>query len=98
MDLQDVCGEEGCNRVFHHACQCEWEYTQYKTNYPNGDPSIASYDSEGKKQCMHHHPHSEIALLSRTTTGVDALHDECDKKSAVPKKPPKVSKEDKLNK
>ena len=47
---------------------------------------------------MHHHPHSEIALLSRTTTGVDALHDECDKNAAVPKNPPKVSKEDKLNK
>ena len=47
---------------------------------------------------MHHHPHSGIALLSRTTVGVDALHNECDKNATVPKKPPKVSKEDKLKK
>ena len=98
MDPQDVCGKEGCNPVFHHACQCEWEFLQYKVDHPNGDPSIGSYDSEGKKRCMHHHPHSEIALLSRTTACVDTLHDECDKTAPVPKKPPKVSKEDKLNK
>ena len=47
---------------------------------------------------MHHHPHSEIALSSRTTVGVDALHDECDKNAAVPKKPQKVSKENKIKK
>ena len=42
--------------------------------------------------------HSKIALLSRTTAGVDTLGNECDKNAAVPKKPPKVSKEDKLKK
>ena len=98
MDPQDVCGEEGCNRVFHHACQCEWEFLQYKVDHPNGDPSIGSYDSEGKKRCMHHHPYAEIALLSRSPAGDDALHDECQKPAALPKKPPKMSKEDKLQK
>jgi hypothetical protein len=58
----DVCGEEGCNHVFDHTCQCEWEYLQYKIDFPDGDPSMSCYDSDGKKCCMHHHPCHDIAL------------------------------------
>jgi hypothetical protein len=47
---------------------------------------------------MYHHPYAEIALFSRTTAGVSALQDEYHKAAALPKKPPKVSKEDKLQK
>ena len=94
MAPTDICGEEGCNRKFHHACQCEWEYLQYKLDYPNGDPSMCSYDSEGKKRCIHHHPHHEIALASTTSADGAGVN----RKESPPKKALKLSKEDKVKK
>ena len=34
----DVCGVDGCQVVFHHLCQTEWEIYQYHLENPNGDP------------------------------------------------------------
>ena len=45
-------------------CQTEWESYQYRLECPNGDPSLSQYDSGGKKRCIHHHPHSKLAILA----------------------------------
>ena len=60
---KDVCGVDGCDSVFHHMCQTEWEFYQYHVDFPNGDPKDCIYDTGGKKRCIHHHPHSKLALL-----------------------------------
>ncbi len=31
-------------------------------DYPNGDPQDCVYDSSGKKLCVHHHPHGNVAV------------------------------------
>jgi hypothetical protein len=62
VPMKDVCSDEGCNIMFHHACQTEWEFHQYRLKYPEGDPSKCAYDSDGKKKCMRHHPFSAIAM------------------------------------
>ena len=35
---------------------------QYHLDYPNGDLQDCVYDSGGKKQCVHHHPHGNLAV------------------------------------
>ena len=71
----DKCGVEGCQLVLHHMCQTEWESYQYCLECPNGDPSLSKYDSGGKKRCIHHHPHSKLAIRtvqpSTAEAGVD---------------------------
>lgn len=62
VPMKDVCSDEGCNIMFHHACQTEWEFHQYRLKYPEGDPSKCAYDSDGKKKCMRHHPFSALAM------------------------------------
>jgi hypothetical protein len=59
---KDVCGVDGCNSVFHHMHQTEWEMYQYHVEFPDGDSKDCIYDSDGKKRCIHHHPHSKLAL------------------------------------
>ena len=98
MTPNNICGEEGCIHVFHHACQWEWKYLQYNIDYPNGDPSLSSYDSEDKKHCIHHHPHHEIALSSTASADGVVVNEKSGKKVAPRKKPPKLSKEDKWRK
>ncbi len=49
VEPNDVCGEDGCQSMFHHLCQTEWEIYQYHLDYPNGDPQDCVYDSGGKK-------------------------------------------------
>ncbi len=62
VEPKDVCGVDGCQTVFHHLCQTEWEIYQYHLENPNGDTRFCSYDSDGKKRCIHHHAHSKLAL------------------------------------
>ena len=57
-----MCGVDGCQSMFHHLCQTEWEIYQYHFDYPNGDPWDCVYDSGGKKRCVHHHPHGNFAV------------------------------------
>jgi len=75
VEPRDMCGIEGCQLVLHHMCQTEWESHQYHLEFPNGDPSLSKYDSGGKKRCIHHHPHSKVALgtvlPSTAQAGVD---------------------------
>ena len=56
-------------------CQTKWESYQYHLECPNGDPSLSQYDSGGKKRCIHHYPHSKLAiqtvLPSTAEAGVD---------------------------
>jgi hypothetical protein len=59
---KDVCGVDGCDSVFHHMCQTEWEMYQYHVEFPDGDSKDCIYDSDGKKRFIHHHPHSKLAL------------------------------------
>jgi hypothetical protein len=85
LEPKDKCGIEGCQLVSHHMCQTEWESYQYRLECPNGDPSLSTYDSGGKKRCIHHHPHSKLAIpavlpstvevpvLNSSTTAVVAL-------------------------
>jgi len=49
VEPKDVCGVEGCQNVFHHACQTEWEFFQYRLDCPNGDPNNCTYNSGGNK-------------------------------------------------
>ncbi len=84
LEPKDKCGIEGCQLVSHHMCQTEWESYQYRLECPNGDPSLSKYDSGGKKRCIHHHPHSKLAIpavlpstvevpvLNSSTTAVNA--------------------------
>jgi len=60
---KDVCGVDGWDSDFHHMCQTEWEMYQYYVEFPVGNPKYCIYDSDGKKQYIHHHPHSKLALL-----------------------------------
>jgi hypothetical protein len=46
---RDVCGVDGCDSVFHHMCQTEWEMYQYHVEFPDDDPKDCIYDSDGKK-------------------------------------------------
>ncbi len=62
VEPKDVCGVDGCQRKFHHLCQTEWEIYQYHSDYPNGDPQDCIYDSSGKKRCVHHHHHCNLAV------------------------------------
>ena len=62
MEPKDVCGSWGCQHVFHHLCQTEWEFFQYRLDYPQGDPKDCTYDSGGKKRCIHHHPFHNLAI------------------------------------
>ena len=48
--------------MFHHLCQTEWEIHQYHLDYPNGKPQDCVYDSGGKKRCVQHHPHGNLAV------------------------------------
>ncbi len=36
---------------------------------PNGDPQYCVYDSGGKKRCVHHHPHGNLAVNPPSTSG-----------------------------
>lgn len=59
----DKCSEPGCDVVFHHGCQTKWEFERYKRDAgSDADPAECWYDSDGKKKCMAHHPHADIAL------------------------------------
>ena len=51
VEPKDVCGVDGCQSMFHHLCQTEWEIYQYHLDYLNGDLQDCIYDSGGKKQC-----------------------------------------------
>jgi hypothetical protein len=62
VEPKDVCGSWGCQHVFHHLCQTEWEFFQYRLDYPQGDPKDCMYDSGGKKRCIHHHPFHNLAM------------------------------------
>ena len=62
VEPKDVCGSWGCQHVFHHLCQTEWEFFQYRLDYPQGDPKDCTYDSGGKKRCIHHHPYHNLAI------------------------------------
>ena len=85
VEPKDMCGVEGCQLVSHHMCQTKWESYQYRLECPNGDPSLSNYNSGGKKRCIHHHPHSklaipavlpstvEVSLLNSSMTAVVAL-------------------------
>ena len=67
-------------------------------DYPNRDPCMSSYDSEGKKHCIHHQPHNEIAQSSTAIADCVELNMNSGKKVTPPKEPPKQSKEDKEKK
>jgi hypothetical protein len=67
LEPKDVCGIEGCKNVFHHACQTEWELFQYRLEHPAGNPNECPYDSAGKKRCIYHHPHRDLAVGDRMT-------------------------------
>lgn len=45
MAPTEICGEESCDCMFHHACQCKCKL-QYKIDFHNGDPSKSCYDAE----------------------------------------------------
>ena len=46
---------------------------KYLMECPNGDPKDCIYDSDGKKQCIHHHPHVKLALSTvMPSTKLDA--------------------------
>ena len=62
VEPKDVCGVDGCQSMFHHLCQTEWAIHQYHLDYPTGDPQDCIYDSGGKKRCVHHHPHGNLAI------------------------------------
>ena len=62
VEPKDVCGVDGCQSMFHQLCQTEWEICQYHLDYPNSDPQDCIYDSGGKKQWVHHHPHGNLAV------------------------------------
>ena len=47
VEPKDVCGSWGCQHVFHHLCQTEWEFFQYRLDYPQGDPKDCTHDSGG---------------------------------------------------
>ena len=57
-----MCGVDGCQSMFHHLYQTEWEVYQYHLDYPNDDLQDCVYNSGGKKQCVHHHPHGNLAV------------------------------------
>jgi hypothetical protein len=59
---KDVCRVDGCDSVFHHMSLMEWEMYQYHAEFPNGKAKDCIFVSDGKKQCIHHHPHSKLAL------------------------------------
>jgi hypothetical protein len=62
VEPKDVCGVDGCQSMFHHLCQTEWEIYQYHLDYPNGDRQDCIYNSGGKKQCFQHLPHCNLAI------------------------------------
>ena len=35
---------------------------KYRLEYPQADPKDCTYDSGGKKQCIHHHPYHNLAI------------------------------------
>ena len=43
----------------------------YRLECPNGDPSLSYYNSGGKKRCIHHHPHSKLAIPAVLLTTVE---------------------------
>ncbi len=64
-----MCVVDGCQSMFHHLCQTEWEIYQYHLDYPNGDPQDCIYDSGGKKQCVHYQPQGKLAVNPPSTSG-----------------------------
>ena len=62
IDPKVVCSIEGCKNVFHPLCQTEWEFFQYHLECPQGDLKDCTYDSGGKKHCIHHHSHHNLAI------------------------------------
>ena len=54
---------------FHHLSLTEWEIYLYHLGYPNSDPKDCIYDLVGKKQCVHHHPHGNLAVNPPSTSG-----------------------------
>lgn len=58
---KDVCGEEGCDKTFHHGCQTNWEIKRYQSDNPDCEPE-ESYDVGLMKRCMIHHPHADMIL------------------------------------
>ena len=50
----DICSAFGCDVCFHHCCQTEWEMSQYKNDYPDGDAGECKYESSSKL-CISHH-------------------------------------------
>ena len=69
-----MCGVDGCQSMFHHLCQTEWEIHQYHLDYPNGKPQDCVYDSGGKKRCVHHHPHGNLAVNPPLADQSQPLH------------------------
>ena len=49
VQLRDVCGVDGCDSVFHHMFQTEWEMYKCHVEFPDGDSKDCIYDSDGKK-------------------------------------------------
>ena len=41
---------------------------------PNGDPQDCIYDSGGKKRCVHHHPHGNLAIYPPLAGQSQQLH------------------------
>jgi len=75
LPTKDGCSAVGCQNMFHHGCQTEWEMKQYERDDPKGAVDIRNgvdgadclYDSHGSFFCMYHHPHSAVALEMDST-------------------------------
>ena len=73
---QDVCSVAGCNEKFHHACQTQWEYYQYRLVDPDGPPDKCPYDSMGMKLCPCHHEFSSLVMQpSNNDTSFESTSD-----------------------
>jgi len=66
LPTNDTCDEPGCNKVFHHGCQTECEFYQYRRDVgdkeANANPDLCTYDSAGRKKCMAHHKDADVFL------------------------------------
>jgi len=66
LPTNDTCDEPGCNKVFHHGCQTECEFNQYRRDVgdkeANANPGLCTYDSAGRKKCMAHHKDADVFL------------------------------------
>ena len=72
----DTCCVGGCNAKFHHACQTQWEFYQYRLVDPDGPPDKCTYDSMGMKLCPRHHEFSSLVMQpSNNDTSFESTSD-----------------------